>query len=193
MEPVDTAGMLCEASLAELPEVTNIFGDQTGWRSAPQWETAWHSSALPNLPGFLEKGVQSRPNALKDKRGYYSARCYAEGHQRRHCSFLYSTHVAVPGIPPAWWFGMMFECLGDKSRRRTENNQHSYAKGALHLHSIFIHVADIRQAYQKGYSGQLRVHWNQYQALRGLSVPEGPRPFLVDARIYDRPKEQIEV
>ena len=88
---------------------------------------------------------------------------------------------------------MMFECLDDKNRRRTENHQYSYEKCALHLHSIFIHVADIQGAYQKEYSGQMRVHWNQYQALRGLSVPGGPRPFLADARIYDRPKEQFEV
>jgi hypothetical protein len=70
---------------------------------------------------------------------------------------MYSTHVAVPHVNPCWWFGCLLEVLADRNRGDTKHNQWRQTDGSIHITGAWIHVADIREAYEKNHVGTLRV------------------------------------
>jgi len=190
--PCDTVGKFFQVDLAAIP-IDTVTSDSTSWTGAPSWETCFHSTSLQNLPQVLLTGLKAGPNAITTGNKPYIASVYAEGVRRRHCSFAYSTHVAIPGIPPNFWFGVMLECVGDAKRRVVKNHQFAYEEGAVHINTAFVHCFDIRDAYNSGYAGTCRVHWKQYLALRGLSTPAGTKPFLADPRVYCKVHEEVNV
>ena len=186
--PIWTNGVFFEVRLAELPKA-DIMPSEPSWKEGPTWETCWHSTSLTNLPEILTNGIKTGPNALFDpKTGTYRASVYTEGSKRKHCSFMYSTHIAVPGLPPVWWFGVAIECIGDANRRKKQHLQFLYESGAVHVNTVYIHVRDIRLAYEKNHVGFTRVHATQYYALSGISHADGPTPFLEDPRRYGKPQ-----
>ena len=157
-------------------------------RSRSRW---FHSTALTNLPVILAEGLKAGPNAIHpDKHGRYQASVYTEGPKRRHCSFYYATHIAVPGIPPNFWFGVVLKCQGDANRREVKRHQWSYKQGARRIVCAYLHVFDIRRAYDEGYVGSCRVHEKQYLALRAISVPGGRNRYLKDPREYENPRQK---
>jgi hypothetical protein len=165
------------------------------WSGSEQcdWKTAMHSTAITNLPAILTQGLKPGPNAIS-KNNAYRAAVYCEGMHRAHCSFFYSTHIAIPGLNPNYWFGSMCELTVDRKRGRTINNQWEQEEGSAHLVTIHIHVADIRRAYEKtaalASAGTYRVHQYQYSTgLRGLAPKGHPNQFLRDARTYEPENE----
>ena len=141
---------------------------------------------------FLAEGLKAGPIAIDpDKHGRYQASVYTEGPKRRHCSFYYATHIAVPGIPPNFWFGVVLECQGDANRRKVKHHQWSYEQGAVHIVCAYLHVFDIRRAYDEGSVGSCRVHEKQYLALRAISVPGGRNEYLKDPGNMRRPHKHV--
>jgi len=187
--PVKTNGKWYLLTLAEAP-LRSLAADPKVWEEASQcdWKPAMHSTAITNLPAILTKGIKPGPNAIS-KNGAYRAHVYCEGMHRAHCSFFYSTHVAIPGINPRWWFGAMCELNVDRKRGGTNHNQWEQQQGSAHLSSVHIHVADICRAYEKSpdykAAGTYRVHQYQYATgLRGLAPKGHANQYLRDARTY---------
>jgi len=180
---MNTVGRFFECVLANPPDEKPLT-DSVSWHGTPDWETSFHSTSLTNLPKILSGGLKAGPNALANQAENYLAEVYAEGHRRRHCSFAYTTHVAVPGLPPFLWFATTIECVGDRNRRTTKHDQWAYQSGAIFPNVVYIHVFDLRKAYEPGYVGSCRVHQRQYQALKLL---KGSDNCLSDPHIYSHP------
>ena len=185
--PMVTNGVFFEVRLAELPKA-DVMPSKASGKEGPNWEPCWHSTSLTNLPEILTNGIKTGPNALVDKKGTYRASVYTEESKRKHCSFMYSTHIAVPGLPPVWWFGVAIKCIGDQNRRRKQHSQFLYESGAVRVNTVYIHVRDIRLAYERQHVGFTRVLATQYYALSGISHADGPTPFLEDPRRYGKPQ-----
>ena len=159
-----------------------MFCDPALWDSteAVQWETAWHGTALHNVPRVLTHGMLKGPNAIPDGKGKVVAKVYCEGTPRKHCAFAYSTHLAVPNMNPKIVFGALLELLVDRRRGTTSRKQWQQDQGVL-----WIHAADLRKAYDTGFVGTLRVHKPQCdKGVRGLkkgNYLKGAREYQVAA------------
>ena len=95
--PSKTVGKFFQVRLADIP-IDKVTADYTSWTRTLSWETCSHSTALLNLPQILSSGLKAGPHAITAGNNPYTASVYAEDVARRHCSFAYSTHIAVPGI-----------------------------------------------------------------------------------------------
>ena len=160
-----------------------MFCDPALWDSteAVDWQTAWHGTAIHNLPKLLTHGMQRGPNAIPDPKGRVTAKVYCEGTDRKHCAFAYSTHVGVPGGNPNLTFGALLELLVDRRRGTTSRKQWQQDEGSAHICAVWVHVADLRKAYDNGFVGTLRVHKPQYdKGVRGLRKGD----YLKDVREY---------
>ena len=91
------------------------------------------------------------------------------------------THVAVPYVKPNLFFGCLLELLVDRSRGDTLHSQWRQQDGSVHLTGAWIHVLDIRKAYEDGYVGTMRVHKPQY--MQGIRAAKAGH-FLRDALEY---------
>ena len=113
-------------------------------------------------------GLVAGPNTV-EKNGQRDARVYCEGEARKSCAFMYSTHVAIPQLNPCWFFGCLLELVFDRSRGDTVHRQWRQRLNSAHLTGAWVHIADIRKAYESGSAGTLRVHGPQYRlGLRGI-------------------------
>ena len=162
---------------------SSLFSDEHLWTESPKtnWQSAWHGTSLHNLPTIVVRGMQPGPNAIPDKNGRLNPKVYCEGEARKNCAFMYSTHVGVPGIAPSLTFGCLVELLVDRSRGQSNRGQWMQEQGSAHPVGAWIHVADLRNAYQPGHVGTLRIHRPQYEiGIRGLKKGD----FLQDAMCY---------
>jgi len=159
-----------------------FFADPSLWsESGSDWQSAWHGTALHNLPQILLRGLLKGPNALLDTNGTYTAKVYCERQERRMCAYMYSTHVAVPYVNPNLFFGCLLELLVDRSRGDTKHHQWRQRDGSVHLTGAWVHVLDIRRAYDPGYVGTVRLSSPQF-ALGIRSAKRGH--YLRDAIEY---------
>ena len=168
-----------------------MFGDAALWDNsgATDWKTAYHGTAIHNLPRVLAHGLLRGPNAIPTPGGKLEARVYCEGSERKHCAFAYTTHVSVPGVNPCLVFGVLLELLVDRKRGSTSRGQWQQPEGSAHTCAVWLHVADLRKAYDKGFAGTLRVHKPQYsKGIRGLHCGN----YVKDAREYQL-AEQVNV
>ena len=164
----------------------DFFADPLLWNNGQSnWQTAYHGTALHNLPRVLHQGLLKGPNTLQDRNGTHTARIYCEGSKRRMCSFMYSTHVGIPFVNPCLFFGVLLELLADRSRGDTKHHQWRQDNGSTHLMGAWVHIVDIRDAYEKGYVGTVRVSEPQFRnGVRSLRS----KYFLRDAMEYQNAK-----
>ena len=162
-KPVDTTGRWFKLSFTH-QVLDSFFSDPCLWKEKyTDWNFAWHGTALHNLPRIVNRGLVTGPNALPNKNGYYRAQVYCEREARKHLAFMYSTHVAIPNVNPCWWFGALCELLVDRNRGGKAHGQWRQEAGSVHLTGAWIHVCDIRKAYEPGYVSTMRVSQSQYE------------------------------
>ena len=155
--PCNTNGRWFHLDLSK-KVLDDFFRDDALWSGdQANWQTAYHGTALHNLPKILLEGLQKGPNSVADKRGVYEARIYCEGEKRRMCAYMYSTHVAVPYVNPNLFFGCLLELLVDRTRGDTMHRQWRQRDGSVHLTGAWVHVLDVRRAYDAGYVGTYRI------------------------------------
>ena len=118
------------------------------------------------------------PNAT----GEQVAKIYCEGMKRVERAFYYMTHVAVPGINPNLQFACLLDLLVDRNRGNTHKGQWRQEAGSVLVTGTWIHMADIRRAFDPGYIGTLRVCEEQYDL--GLGKIHASGETLRDATEY---------
>jgi hypothetical protein len=176
-KPIDTNGRWFRLSFTHRV-LDSFFSDEKLWNTKnTNWQRAFHGTALHNLPNIVTRGLETGPNALPNARGNYRAQTYVEGDKRKHCAFMYSTHVAVEHCNPCWWFGSVLEVFVDRNRGGTAHDQWRQDHGSVHLTAAWIHICDIRKAYEKDYVGTMRLSLSQYEdGIKSLADDDKVKP-----------------
>jgi hypothetical protein len=176
-EHTDTAPCLTNGRwfyIALDPAAENTFlTDEKLWKPGTEtsWQRAWHGTSLHCLPKIQTMGLMAGPNSVEEDPlgGQPDAYVYCEGEARKKYAFMYSTHVAIPRLNPCWYFGCLLELVVDRARGDEVHGQWQQEKKSVYRTGIWIHVGDIRKAYDPGFLGTMRIHGPQYRlGLRGL-------------------------
>jgi len=161
--PLDTPGRWFHLSFSQA-SLDGFFSDVALYQDeGSNWKPAYHGTSLHNLPRILRSSLRRGPNAIPDRDGYCRAKIYCEREKRMNCAFMFSTHVAIPNLNPCIWMGSVLELLADRTRGDTIHGQWRQEEGSVHLTGAWIHVCDIRKAYEPDYVGSLRVCRFQYE------------------------------
>ena len=91
------------------------------------------------------------------------------------------THVPIPGLNPMWMWAICVECLVDRSVGSTIHHQWVQPEDSIFIEGIYVHVFNLHDAYEQGYTGWFRVHRGTLTALESIERPDELR----DATEYD--------